>query len=148
MRLSDKRLEDADHDCYSAATRCHYSLVVRETRTLKWADEHASDALCPLSDAAGYKSVLIIKWRRFEVCFLAQILSSLFSMLNCRWTPESARWLLVNGQVEKAQLYLNKCAKINKRPPPAKSKLEACLSSLLQQITHVGVLLLMWLQDI
>lgn len=28
--------------------------------------------------------------------------------------PESARWLIANGKVEQAQMYLSKCAKINK----------------------------------
>lgn len=30
-----------------------------------------------------------------------------------RWMPESARWLIANGKVEKAQMYMSKCAKIN-----------------------------------
>ncbi|XP_076025533.1 solute carrier family 22 member 7-like [Genypterus blacodes] len=32
------------------------------------------------------------------------------------WIPESARWLLVKGKVEQAQFYLDRCAKVNKRP--------------------------------
>lgn len=27
--------------------------------------------------------------------------------------PESARWLIVNGKLERAQIYLKKCAKMN-----------------------------------
>ncbi|KAL3050719.1 hypothetical protein OYC64_012691 [Pagothenia borchgrevinki] len=36
-------------------------------------------------------------------------------MYDCRWIPESARWLLAHGKVEKAKFYLDKCAKFNKR---------------------------------
>ncbi|XP_036403100.1 solute carrier family 22 member 7-like [Megalops cyprinoides] len=31
------------------------------------------------------------------------------------WLPESARWLIANGQVERAHMYLERCAKMNKR---------------------------------
>ncbi|KAJ8361575.1 hypothetical protein SKAU_G00181000 [Synaphobranchus kaupii] len=31
------------------------------------------------------------------------------------WLPESARWLMANGQVKKAHMYLEKCAKMNNR---------------------------------
>lgn len=30
-----------------------------------------------------------------------------------RWMPESARWLIANGKLEQAQMYLKKCAKMN-----------------------------------
>ncbi|KAK2824647.1 hypothetical protein Q5P01_021822 [Channa striata] len=39
-----------------------------------------------------------------------------FAVLTWWWIPESARWLLANGKVERAQFYLDKCAKFNKRP--------------------------------
>ncbi|XP_068597090.1 solute carrier family 22 member 7-like [Brachionichthys hirsutus] len=38
------------------------------------------------------------------------------TLLTFWWIPESARWLLVNGEVERAQFYLDRCAKFNKRP--------------------------------
>lgn len=31
-----------------------------------------------------------------------------------RWMPESARWLIANGKLEKAQMYLTTCARINR----------------------------------
>lgn len=31
-----------------------------------------------------------------------------------RWMPESARWLIANGKLEEAQMYLKKCAKMNR----------------------------------
>lgn len=35
-------------------------------------------------------------------------------MSNTRWMPESARWLIANGKLEKAQVYLQTCAKMNR----------------------------------
>lgn len=32
---------------------------------------------------------------------------------NIRWMPESARWLIANGKLEQAQMYLKKCAAMN-----------------------------------
>ncbi|XP_077437631.1 solute carrier family 22 member 7-like isoform X2 [Vanacampus margaritifer] len=46
-----------------------------------------------------------------------------------RWVPESARWLCANAQVEKAHLYLNKCARANKRPELASKDIVEALSS-------------------
>nr|XP_046258896.1 solute carrier family 22 member 7-like isoform X2 [Scatophagus argus] len=37
------------------------------------------------------------------------------AVLTWWWIPESARWLLANGKVEKAQFYLDRCATCNKR---------------------------------
>ncbi|MCJ8736439.1 hypothetical protein PDJAM_G00012480 [Pangasius djambal] len=37
------------------------------------------------------------------------------ALISWRWVPESARWLIANGKVEKAQYYLKKCAVMNKR---------------------------------
>lgn len=37
-----------------------------------------------------------------------------FAVLTWWWIPESARWLLANGKVEKAQFYLDRCSKFNK----------------------------------
>ncbi|XP_055358697.1 solute carrier family 22 member 7-like [Betta splendens] len=46
-------------------------------------------------------------------------------LLTWWWVPESARWLSANGKVERAQFYLDKCAKFNKREKrPSQRKLE------------------------
>lgn len=33
---------------------------------------------------------------------------------DIRWVPESARWLIANGKLEQAQMYLKRCAKMNR----------------------------------
>ncbi|XP_048862625.1 solute carrier family 22 member 7-like isoform X1 [Brienomyrus brachyistius] len=38
-----------------------------------------------------------------------------FSVITWWWIPESARWLIANGKVEKAHFYLQKCAEWNKK---------------------------------
>ncbi|KAK9540429.1 hypothetical protein VZT92_002883 [Zoarces viviparus] len=37
------------------------------------------------------------------------------AIITWRWMPESARWLIANGKLEQAQMYLKKCAKMNGR---------------------------------
>ncbi|XP_077351073.1 solute carrier family 22 member 7-like isoform X2 [Festucalex cinctus] len=66
-------------------------------------------------------------WRPLVVAVTAPLA---LAVLTWRWVPESARWLLANAQVEKAHVYLNKCARANKRPKLAsKDKLEALCSA-------------------
>lgn len=55
--------------------------------------------------------------------------SVIWSEFNRRWIPESARWLLANGKVERAQFYLRKCAKFNKRQVSSKFELEVSEST-------------------
>ncbi len=43
-----------------------------------------------------------------------QVVSGSF-FKNHRWLPESARWLISNGKVNRAHFYLSKCAKLNGR---------------------------------
>ncbi|XP_069024034.1 solute carrier family 22 member 7-like [Embiotoca jacksoni] len=35
------------------------------------------------------------------------------AIITWRWMPESARWLIANGKLEQAQMYLKKCASMN-----------------------------------
>ncbi|KAG7328755.1 hypothetical protein KOW79_008699 [Hemibagrus wyckioides] len=37
------------------------------------------------------------------------------ALISWRWVPESARWLIANGNIEKAQCYLQTCAVMNRR---------------------------------
>uniref|UniRef100_A0A3Q3KQ10 Solute carrier family 22 member 6 n=1 Tax=Mastacembelus armatus TaxID=205130 RepID=A0A3Q3KQ10_9TELE len=65
---------------------------------------------------------LVTDWRTLIMVVTAPLG---FAVLTWWWIPESARWLLANGKVERAQFYLNKCAKFNKRHNQANSfKLE------------------------
>ncbi|KAM6940202.1 solute carrier family 22 member 6-B-like [Xenentodon cancila] len=36
------------------------------------------------------------------------------AIISWRWMPESARWLIANGKLSQAQVYLKKCAKMNR----------------------------------
>ncbi|KAJ8250503.1 hypothetical protein COCON_G00224250 [Conger conger] len=55
---------------------------------------------------------LINDWRWLVVAATSPLF---LSVIVWWWIPESARWLIVNGQVEKAHMYLEKCAKMNNR---------------------------------
>ncbi|XP_070772576.1 solute carrier family 22 member 7-like [Enoplosus armatus] len=70
---------------------------------------------------AGF-AFLVNDWRTLIMTVTAPLG---FAVLTWWWIPESARWLLANGKVEKAQFYLDKCAKFNKRQKlSSKLKLE------------------------
>ncbi|XP_062863687.1 solute carrier family 22 member 7-like [Trichomycterus rosablanca] len=51
-------------------------------------------------------------WRWLTVTVTSPLVIALISW---RWVPESARWLIANGKVDKARYYLEKCAVMNKR---------------------------------
>ncbi|KAG7485086.1 solute carrier family 22 member 7-like [Solea senegalensis] len=51
-------------------------------------------------------------WRWLIVCVTSPLIVAL---ITWRWMPESARWLIANGKLEQAQMYLTKCAEINQR---------------------------------
>uniref|UniRef100_A0A8C2XAC2 Major facilitator superfamily (MFS) profile domain-containing protein n=1 Tax=Cyclopterus lumpus TaxID=8103 RepID=A0A8C2XAC2_CYCLU len=67
---------------------------------------------------------LINDWRTLTMVVTAPLG---FAVLTW-WIPESARWLLAHGKVEKAQFYLEKCAKFNKRPKVSSNVLLETLS--------------------
>ncbi|KAF7645340.1 hypothetical protein LDENG_00206300 [Lucifuga dentata] len=56
---------------------------------------------------------LVTDWRMLMVTVTAPLG---FAVVSWWWISESARWLLANGKVERAQSYLDKCAQANKRP--------------------------------
>ncbi|XP_034407921.1 solute carrier family 22 member 7-like [Cyclopterus lumpus] len=68
---------------------------------------------------------LINDWRTLTMVVTAPLG---FAVLTWWWIPESARWLLAHGKVEKAQFYLEKCAKFNKRPKVSSNVLLETLS--------------------
>ncbi|XP_068590611.1 solute carrier family 22 member 7b.1 [Cebidichthys violaceus] len=71
---------------------------------------------------AGF-AFLVNDWRTLIMTVTAPLG---LAVLTWWWIPESARWLLAHGKVEKAQFYLDKCAKFNKRQKvSSKLKLES-----------------------
>ncbi|XP_041803923.1 solute carrier family 22 member 7-like [Chelmon rostratus] len=60
---------------------------------------------------AGF-AFLVNDWRPLIMTVTAPLA---FAVVSWWWIPESARWLLANGKVKRAQIYLDKCAKFNKR---------------------------------
>ncbi|XP_040906299.1 solute carrier family 22 member 7-like [Toxotes jaculatrix] len=60
---------------------------------------------------AGF-AFLVTDWRTLIMTVTAPLG---FAVLTWWWIPESARWLLANGKVERAKFYLDKCAKLNKK---------------------------------
>ncbi|KAK1905828.1 Solute carrier family 22 member 7 [Dissostichus eleginoides] len=55
---------------------------------------------------------LVNDWRNLTMTATAPLG---LAILTWWWIPESARWLLAHGKVEKAKFYLDKCAEFNKR---------------------------------
>ncbi|KAJ8361573.1 hypothetical protein SKAU_G00180980 [Synaphobranchus kaupii] len=55
---------------------------------------------------------LMNEWRWLVIAVTSPLL---LAMVTWWWVPESARWLIANGKVEEAHMYLEKCAKINNR---------------------------------
>lgn len=73
---------------------------------------------------------LVTDWRSLIMAVTAPLG---FAVLTWWWIPESARWLLANGNVDRAQFYLDRCAKFNKREKlSSKFQLET-LSNIEQQ---------------
>ncbi|XP_042372514.1 solute carrier family 22 member 7-like, partial [Plectropomus leopardus] len=55
---------------------------------------------------------LVNDWRTLIMTVTAPLILAVFSWW---WIPESARWLLAHGKVDRAHYYLDKCAKFNKK---------------------------------
>ncbi|XP_072546657.1 solute carrier family 22 member 7-like [Salminus brasiliensis] len=65
---------------------------------------------------------LVTDWRMLVITVTSPLLLALATWW---WIPESARWLIVNGQTDRAYSYLQKCASINgKEEFTSKVKLE------------------------
>ncbi|XP_075935119.1 solute carrier family 22 member 7-like [Anarhichas minor] len=82
---------------------------------------------------AGF-AFLVNDWRTLIMTVTAPLG---FAVLTWWWVPESARWLLAHGKVERAQFYLDKCAKFNKRQKvSSKLKLESLANIEKQEKTY------------
>ncbi|KAL2083667.1 hypothetical protein ACEWY4_021440 [Coilia grayii] len=60
-------------------------------------------------------------WRWLTIAVTCPLIPAIISW---RWIPESARWLIASGQLEKAQYYLQKCATMNQREATSTTKPE------------------------
>ncbi|KAM9769970.1 uncharacterized protein ACNS7B_007035 [Menidia menidia] len=53
----------------------------------------------------------VTDWRWLTLTVTSPLI---LAIISWRWMPESARWLIANGKLDQAQMYLKKCAKMNK----------------------------------
>ncbi|KAL3971719.1 carboxypeptidase N regulatory subunit [Sarotherodon galilaeus] len=103
--------------------------IISIVLTIEWADiSHRSTigVIGSLAWSVGYMllagiAFLLTDWRTLTMTVTAPLG---FAVLTWWWIPESARWLLANGKVERAQFYLDKCANINRRQKLSREKLE------------------------
>ncbi|XP_071361772.1 solute carrier family 22 member 7-like [Trachinotus anak] len=51
-------------------------------------------------------------WRWLIVSVTSPLI---LAIVTWRWMPESARWLIANGKLEQAQMYLKRCATMNRK---------------------------------
>lgn len=95
-------------------------VIISTVLSVEWVDiEHRKmvGVIDSLSWTAGNIlltaiAYFVTEWRLLIVCVTSPLIVAIISW---RWIPESARWLIANGQLEKAQMYLKKCAKMNRR---------------------------------
>ncbi|KAF3841675.1 hypothetical protein F7725_023626, partial [Dissostichus mawsoni] len=80
---------------------------------------------------------LVNDWRNLTMTATAPLG---LAILTWWWIPESARWLLAHGKVEKAKFYIDKCAKFNKRGDlSSKINLEVSLSLMSLSLSLYGI---------
>uniref|UniRef100_A0A669EEH6 Solute carrier family 22 member 6 n=1 Tax=Oreochromis niloticus TaxID=8128 RepID=A0A669EEH6_ORENI len=82
-------------------------------------------------------------WRRLIISVTLPLILAIFTW---RWMPESARWLIANGKLEQAQMYLKKCANMNRREESIHTlKIEVCKLQMMKSREpsriHYGVII-------
>ncbi|XP_076598602.1 solute carrier family 22 member 7-like [Chaetodon auriga] len=94
--------------------------IISVVLSIEWADTGHRSSIAVIGSLAwslgnmllaGF-AFLVNDWRPLIMTVTAPLA---FAVLSWWWIPESARWLLANGKVDRAQVYLDKCAKFNKR---------------------------------
>lgn len=93
-------------------------VIVSTVLTVEWVDvEHRK--LVGVCDSLSWTmwnvvfaaiAYFVNDWRWLIISISIPII---VAIATWRWMPESARWLIANGKLEQAQMYLSKCAKIN-----------------------------------
>uniref|UniRef100_A0A8C4DTK1 Solute carrier family 22 member 6 n=1 Tax=Dicentrarchus labrax TaxID=13489 RepID=A0A8C4DTK1_DICLA len=93
-------------------------VIVSTVLSVEWVDiEHRKlvgviDSLSWTFGNTGFAAIayFVTDWRWLIVSVTSPLI---LAIITWRWMPESARWLIANGRLEQAQMYLKKCAKMN-----------------------------------
>ncbi|XP_056136456.1 solute carrier family 22 member 7-like [Lampris incognitus] len=73
----------------------------------------------------------VTDWRWLTISITSPLA---LAIITWRWVPESARWLIANRKLDQAQIYLQKCAKMNQREDCAHAlKIETLSSVILSE---------------
>ncbi|XP_070847024.1 solute carrier family 22 member 7-like [Chaetodon trifascialis] len=94
-------------------------VIVSTVLSLEWVDiEHRKlvgviDSLSWTFGNAIYAAIayFVTDWRLLIISVTSPLI---LAIISWRWMPESARWLIANGKLMQAQMYLKKCAKMNR----------------------------------
>uniref|UniRef100_A0A3B5BJX5 Solute carrier family 22 member 7-like n=1 Tax=Stegastes partitus TaxID=144197 RepID=A0A3B5BJX5_9TELE len=93
-------------------------VIVSAVLSVEWVDiEHRKmvgvlDSLSWTFGNTGFAAIayFVNDWRLLIVTVTSPLI---LAIIMWRWMPESARWLIANGKLEQAQMYLKECAKMN-----------------------------------
>ncbi|XP_057704777.1 solute carrier family 22 member 7-like [Corythoichthys intestinalis] len=104
--------------------------LISITLCVEWVDSSHRASMCIIGSLTwslgnmllGAFAFFINDWRPLVVAVTTPLA---FGILTWWWVPESARWLLTNGDAEKAKFYLDRCARLNNRPKLSKVQMEA-----------------------
>ncbi|XP_047221743.1 solute carrier family 22 member 7-like [Girardinichthys multiradiatus] len=115
-------------------------VIVSVTLSLEWVDiEHRK--LVGLIDGLSWSfgnivfsaiAYFVTDWRWLIVSVTSPLI---LSIITWRWMPDSARWLIASGKLEQAQMYLKKCAKMNRREDFIHTLKEETLSTIVVRET-------------
>ncbi|XP_040891103.1 solute carrier family 22 member 7-like [Toxotes jaculatrix] len=93
-------------------------VIVSAVLSVEWVDvQHRKlvgvvDSLSWTFGNTGFAAIayFVTDWRWLIVSVTSPLI---LAIITWRWMPESARWLIANGKLEQAQMYLKKCAMMN-----------------------------------
>ncbi|XP_051502983.1 solute carrier family 22 member 7 [Myxocyprinus asiaticus] len=110
-------------------------IIISTVLNVEWVDIQHRRLVCVIDSLAwafGSTSLSLIAfcvrdWRWLTVAVTSPLL---LSTILWWWVPESARWLIANGKMEKACYYLHKCAVTNCREEVTSSITNETLSSI------------------
>ncbi|XP_047433321.1 uncharacterized protein LOC125003430 [Mugil cephalus] len=94
-------------------------VIVSAVLSVEWVDikhRRLVGLIDSLSWTFGYTVFALIgycvnEWRRLV---FSVTLPLILGIITWRWMPESARWLIANGKLDQAKVYLQKCAEMNR----------------------------------